>query len=86
MTYQHAMKVAQHIADADPFTQRDLHAFLVAVKCTMMSAKTGKGHYIVKKRHAKTIYDYAANVADATGTIETIVNAVAPKISEIVNA
>ena len=41
------------------------------------TAETGKGVYLAQKRHIKTIYNYAIEVADVTGTIEVIMGAVA---------
>lgn len=72
MNFDLAMNVTKEIIEADPFFGREMRKFYVAVRCIMISAKTGKGVYIARKRHIPAVYNYAHTVADATGTVETI--------------
>jgi hypothetical protein len=74
--FDRAMAVVKAHVESDPFYTGELRKFYVAVKCLLKSAETGKGVYLARKRHIKTIYDYAIEVADVTGTIEVIMEAV----------
>lgn len=84
MTFNTAMLIAKGHYTADPFNQAKLREFYNAVKCVMKSAETGKGLYLAKKRHIPTICDYALNVADVTGVVKVIYDAVSKKFGAIV--
>lgn len=75
--FDRAMAVVKTNIDADPFYTGKTREFYVAVKCLIKTAETGQGVYLAQKRHIKTIYTYAIEVADVTGTIEVIMGAVA---------
>lgn len=70
--FDRAMAVVKMNTESDPFYTGELRKFYIAVKCLLKSAETGKGVYLARKRHIKTIYAYALEVADVTGTIEVI--------------
>ncbi len=81
--FDRAMAVVKINIDADPFYTGKLREFYVAVKCLIKTAETGKGVYLAQKRHIKTIYNYAIEVADVTGTIEVIMGAVAIAVQKV---
>lgn len=70
--FERAMAVVKLNVESDPFYAGELRKFYVAVKCLLKSAETGKGVYLSRKRFIPTIYSYALEVADVTGTIEVI--------------
>ena len=70
--FERAMAVVKMNVESDPFYTGELRKFYVAVKCLLKSAETGKGVVLSRKRFIPTIYSYALEVADVTGTVEVI--------------
>ena len=75
--FKRAMDVVKMNIESDPFSTGKTRAFYVAVKCLIKSAETGKGVFLAQKLFIPTIYSYALEVADVTGTIEAIMDEVA---------
>ena len=72
MSFDDAMMIAEKNYTDDVFMNEYLAGFLHAVKCIIKTHETGKGVYIVKKRHIKTIDEFMMYTDDVTGTLEVI--------------
>lgn len=71
---ENAFFLANEIWNADRFNNADLRKFIIAAKCILKTAETGKGRGLIP-RHLKTVNDFAFDCEDLTGNVKIIAEA-----------